>query len=300
MLPEGGDFPAPSSGEDMSCLRCSRGIHRQHPGRCRDCHQARGLCHACYWQSRQDGTIAAYPPLRRGPRVRRDCPHGGIHDHGTPAAYIQDRCRCTPCCTAKTAQLTAWRKRRHLHGPDTVDPTGTMRRVQALAAIGWSLTEVARRLGTEPCVVQAICRGDRTRVYRRTAERVRAVYDQLSMTPRIGTDERSRISVTMTLSLAKANCWAPPLAWDDDTIEDPAATPYVGGTEDELVDEMAVERFIGGDHTVPLNHAERVEVTRRMLHAGHRRNHVMSLLRLNGTNFARLRDEALTDMETAA
>ena len=96
----------------------------------------------------------------------------------------------------------------NLSGAALVDGTGTRRRLQALVAIGWSQSELGRRIGMAPQSIQKTLRGDR--VYARTARKVLALYDELSMTP--GPSGRAR-------RLAAAKKWPPPLAWDDDEID---------------------------------------------------------------------------------
>ncbi|MEV4287401.1 hypothetical protein AB0K40_17995 [Nonomuraea bangladeshensis] len=104
-----------------------------------------------------------------------------------------------------------------------IDATGTRRRIQALAAIGWTLTEQGHRIGRAPtsmCYL-ALARGDK--VTAAVAARVAALYDELSMTPAPESDTSRR-----SRARAETRGWAPPLAWDDETIDDPAAVPDLG------------------------------------------------------------------------
>lgn len=96
-----------------------------------------------------------------------------------------------------------------------VDSTGTRRRVQALAWLGWPAREVAARAGTTERSLHTLIRPDR-RPSAALAARVAAVYEELCMTP-----GPSRI----TASKARGSGHAPPLAWDDVDIEDPKARP---------------------------------------------------------------------------
>lgn len=103
-----------------------------------------------------------------------------------------------------------------------VDATGTNRRLQALVAIGWSQAELCRRLG----VLRTNCPLGREKVTKGTADTVRALYDELWDQPRSGGfAERARRT-------AKRKGWAPPMAWDDETIDDPAAQPSDWARED--------------------------------------------------------------------
>lgn len=110
------------------------------------------------------------------------------------------------------------------HGPNKpIEASGTVRRIRALIAIGWTRTEVAHGIGwTLSNLGTLLHRGAEPYagfVEVRTAEAVAALYDRLSMRPSGGPySARARAE-------ARANGWPPPLAWDDDEIDDPAAVP---------------------------------------------------------------------------
>jgi hypothetical protein len=97
-------------------------------------------------------------------------------------------------------------------GPnDMVPSVGYLRRMRALVAIGYT-TRYLDSLGIDITKPTA-------RVYASVWRRGVAVYDELWATP--GPSKRSR-------SIAAGKGWAIPLAWDDSSIDDPAATPCVG------------------------------------------------------------------------
>ncbi|HEY1178253.1 MAG TPA: hypothetical protein VGF17_19025 [Phytomonospora sp.] len=127
------------------------------------------------------------------------------------------------------AKRAEYRKRHYLGlTVQPISPTGTMRRVQALYALGWTCPEIGARMGVSGARVGHILNGLYGRVTPETAARVRAVYDELGMTvpqdkPMVRRGdcpihERARRD-------ARRRGYAPPLAWDDDTIDDPAARP---------------------------------------------------------------------------
>jgi hypothetical protein len=59
--------------------------------------------HSCD-KHRQTIERAARRAVRARTRVRRECTHlDSCHLHGTRAAYVKDRCRCTDCTAANTA-----------------------------------------------------------------------------------------------------------------------------------------------------------------------------------------------------
>lgn len=100
--------------------------------------------------------------------------------------------------------------------------TGTARRIRALVAMGYSQTHIARAVGIGPTYISKLAANIRGQVNRQTADRISAIYDKLSMTP--GPSRAAR-------DFAHRKGWMPPLAWDDDTIDDPDATPNPGHQE---------------------------------------------------------------------
>lgn len=97
-----------------------------------------------------------------------------------------------------------------------VDGTGTMRRLRALMAIGYSGKQIGDRLNITTANLWPLVRG-RKHVHGATARKVADLYDELWDQP--GNRRKS-------INLALARGWALPLAWDDDEIDDPAATPH--------------------------------------------------------------------------
>lgn len=107
-----------------------------------------------------------------------------------------------------------------------VDSTGTTRRLQALVAMGWSQSELARRLDMLGSNLGPVIHGTRG-VTKATADAVRALYDELWATPAPPSGRHGAVPVR-TRAYAARMGWVGPLAWDDDTIDDPAATPDTG------------------------------------------------------------------------
>lgn len=157
--------------------------------------------------------------------------------HGTPAGY---RAGChNDCC--RSAKRRYEKRRRYLTNRGTkflIDPTGTRRRIQALAAIGWRFSDIDAHLGRKRSVYVIL---DSKKVSPRTAQRVAAVYEQLCMTP-----GPSRVAAKR----AQEKGWAPPLAWDDiDT--DPAPVEWRSQRRrrpsSELVEDVA-DLLAAGEH----------------------------------------------------
>ena len=105
-----------------------------------------------------------------------------------------------------------------------VDGTGTRRRIQAMAAMGWSTSEIGARIGSPQNGVSAIAKRDR--VTAETAAAVREAFAELGMTP--GPSEICR-------ARARAKGWVTGAAWDD--IDNPDEVPQgVGSSRGSFVD----------------------------------------------------------------
>lgn len=96
--------------------------------------------------------------------------------------------------------------------------TGSRRRLRALLAIGWPRRELYERLGMNPemLALNKLIAGSQPKVTVARARQIGRLYDELSGKP--GPDDRER-------ERARRRGWFPPLAWDDDTIDDPNAQP---------------------------------------------------------------------------
>lgn len=145
-----------------------------------------------------------------------------------------------------------------LAGPVSVDPTGTRRRVQALACLGWSVDRLATRSGVDRQAIDRALRAERVSVA--TARAISAVYDELWNVPAPESDHRERIAASRSRNRAQRLGWSPPLAWDDHTINDPDAAPDLGekGTRSADLDEWAHLVRLG---ETPVRAAQRVGVT---------------------------------------
>lgn len=114
-----------------------------------------------------------------------------------------------------------------------VDATGTVRRIRALVAIGYSQCRIADALGWASNNLTDLTHG-RTKCAARTAREVRDLYDRWSMHPPQPTEWREKISVSRSRRYAAARGWPPPLAWDDEDIDNPTARPAGLGDDEPL------------------------------------------------------------------
>jgi DNA-binding CsgD family transcriptional regulator len=106
-----------------------------------------------------------------------------------------------------------------------VDATGTVRRVRALIAIGWPLARLAPRFGLYVTALGRIANGQLQHVRVTTADTIAAAYRHLAGMP--GPSRRAR-------NEAMRRGWHGPAAWDERTIDDPAARPETAGSEPVL------------------------------------------------------------------
>lgn len=133
--------------------------------------------------------------------------------HGDANAYRRG-CRCPDAREGRRLFVKRWREGRLPAG--FVPSIGATRRLRALAAIGWSPTDLAVHLDTDRFNVLQLRYGRCPTMTRTVHARIARVYDQLSGTP--GGSVRVR-------NHAERSCWAPPLLWDGGDIDDPQSEP---------------------------------------------------------------------------
>lgn len=133
--------------------------------------------------------------------------------------------------TGQVRQETADRLRSvqirpELFAPGTkIGSTGTARRLQALQANGWSPSLLAAEMTTSKEHVRKLSFGQFDRVLVTTALTVKAVYERLwDVLPPQDTPHEVGGAKRVCRKAARYG-WAPPMAWDDESIDDPAAVP---------------------------------------------------------------------------
>lgn len=141
--------------------------------------------------------------------------------HGTYAAYnVHIKAGEQPC---EPCRRVGNRVRKHntylaqIGSPASVPVIGTLRRVQALRALGYSAHQIAEAGGLPWRTIDSLGRG--SSVYRATAERIAKAFDRLSMQP-LPTGRAAAYNRT----IARKNGWPPPLAWNNP--DDPDEQPY--------------------------------------------------------------------------
>jgi hypothetical protein len=154
-----------------------------------------------------------------------------------------------------------------LAGRALVDATGTQRRVQSLIANGWAEAVLCRRQGfsaTTLCKVLV-----RPQVSAATARKIRDLYNELWDVPPPQSTPAERHTASLARNRAHRNGWPPPMAWDDNQIDDPAAHPADGwqrpkrlASADLAAEAAEVIAWTGVSRNVA---AERLGVTRHAL-----------------------------------
>lgn len=108
------------------------------------------------------------------------------------------------------------------HGGPRTDPTGSRRKLQALAARGFAFTWMAEQMNTVPPVVVKIVHDDVARISRKTHAKVSALYRAYHDKDPAPVSVHQHAAITQQKMRASRKGWAPPTAWDDDTIDNPA------------------------------------------------------------------------------
>lgn len=210
------------------------------------------------------------------------------HKHGdTRTCHSLHRCRCAGC-RRHNNEYTYWRKQmiRHGRGPvQSVDATGTRRRIEALMSLGWSSSYIADRIGSRTEKI-SLFRTNKT-VSPSTAKKVAALYDEIWDQRPTPQTMPERVALTKTLAFAKARGFLPPLAWDD--IDHDTAPPEPD--EVDVIDEMAVAASIDGLKP-KLTPAEKVEAIRILNRAGWSDPEIAPHMGIHRETVLRLRKQA--------
>ena len=177
----------------------------------------------------------------------------------------------------------------HLAPGAKVDATGSIRRVRALVALGWSQSKLAARLGIRRSNFH-FATGRRAQCTKAHADAIVALYDTLSMTVPPEVDHRDKAAASRARRYAKERGWLPPLALDDDRLDDPdyepaSLTPDATG---DVLDHAAIYRRTHGDKSVRLTRNEAAQLVEDWIAAG---RSLSECERVTGVNTARVRRE---------
>jgi len=151
------------------------------------------------WSARSIAACAGYPPSV----IQRITRHRRVY-RSTAARVLA----VTPARLFAYAPSTGW-----------VPAVGTRRRIQGLLALGHSHQVITKAMGDPPTssnLTLARTRHDGALVNRATHDAAACAYELLSMRPGASQVCRDR---------AARSGYVPPLAWDDEDLDNPTATP---------------------------------------------------------------------------
>lgn len=138
-----------------------------------------------------------------------------------------------------------------------IDPTGTRRRVQALAVRGWPRHLMATEIGMSATYFKKALHKDRitAHVARLVADLYDAWWDQDPLEHGL-----SRIAVNRVRADAARDGFHGPLAWDEETIDDPKALPATDAVQPVATEgDNVAARWLMGESVI-LDRAARSEV----------------------------------------
>jgi lambda repressor-like predicted transcriptional regulator len=171
-----------------------------------------------------------------------------------------------------------------------VSSTGTIRRLQALVAYGYPVTTLAEIVDRSLQTVMRWMSPNQRAVTEDTATIVATLYDKLAAAP-----PPSPSAATNRARLrGKRLGWALPHMWDDDTINDPTATPHTPAPDPDLVDDVKISRVLSGDRdaALALTPAERAAAAHIGLRNGLSTTRLGELLSANTRTITRLAQKA--------
>lgn len=213
------------------------------------------------------------------------CPRAK-HVHGTVGAYLRDGCRCFPCRVAKHYAAASYRAGESWseHDGMWVPKIGTTRRLEALMRVGHTARIIGDRAGLTEHHVQNLRNGRNPTVTAEIALAVARAYDDLWDTPAVG-PMANRLRTN-----AERLGYAPPMAWDDDTIDNPDALPYVKDPRRTRIsaDEVAISEAMAG-RSIRLNRYELSAAIARLTAAGHSAREIAERLGTTHRNVTRTR-----------
>lgn len=173
-----------------------------------------------------------------------------------------------------------------------ISARGTIRRLQALVAVGWSQSKLGDRLGVSAVNMSAVMR--REQVTARFHRQVAALYDELWDQQPAHEAHHDLQAFNRARNHAVKHGWAPPLAWDD-IDQDPAAST-VDATDD--VDELAIDLVLEG-HDLDLTRLERQAVVRRLTGHGHSAATIAARLGITTRTVTRDRNDTVDEEEAS-
>lgn len=127
--------------------------------------------------------------------------------------------RVTQCRRATASKLLAVKAQDVIPSNRPVNACGSIRRIHALLALGHTNKAIAAASGVEHSMLSDLINEHVTTVTRHVAHRIDTGFRALAA---------KRGDSVRSLNRARRNSWAPPAAWDEDTLDDPSGEPNFG------------------------------------------------------------------------
>jgi len=212
-----------------------RSAYRVHGCRCQACAQANYV----YRKQKRCERAADGAPSRM---VNADAVVAHVkklREHHVPVVEIAQKARCCERRVEKLlhgsslligAQLAD--RLLGIHVGECRGSVGAIRRVQALFATGWSTRALEKAIQqvtgvrvSSSRLIDLACHGNENTVL--SAPTLKAIADAYEKLATVDPVSRGVLGwvAEQARHHARVRGWAPPLAWDDDTIDDPAAFP---------------------------------------------------------------------------
>lgn len=210
-----------------------------------------------------------------------------------------------------------------LPGGARIPATGSRRRLQALASLGWGTSALTTRTALTQRSLNRLLNSDVDTVTLDTARAVATLYARLRLAPPPGRTQLQRNAARQSAARAQAAGWRPPHAWHDididheagpasrtttpssppdthhnrrrdrDDLSDLDALDDVDADDDDAVDEVAVERAVRGEQ-LNLTPQERLEAVARLTRRGTSARETARLLHTTERHVVRLRSALRT------
>lgn len=101
-----------------------------------------------------------------------------------------------------------------------VHSVGSVRRVRALTALGWTCSMIAAQGDVSAGGIQIVRAGKHEQIRAKTAGEITRIYDLLWDQTPPGRTMQERAGITRAKNMAAEEGWLPPMAWDDHGIDD--------------------------------------------------------------------------------
>jgi len=171
---------------------------------------------------------------------------------------------CDPCSYAEARYERGRTHDRYNGRPRTIPSNGTTLRLRALFALGHTYARIGAELGFTTEAARRLAAHPPPLIRATTAARITRLYDAWSMTLPPATTRSETKSATYARNLAARKGWLPPLALDDDRLDDPTYTPRRTVERGVTYDHAVVERVLSGERSPrQLRRAESAEIVRR-------------------------------------